>query len=95
VAIRPRGTRGGGEGIAVFFIAGLTSRVKALASGQFYCPTEQGTRPYQHLREGRWLTLFFLPVIPLGGQREWVQCEGCGTTFGPGVLQQHPAPYQQ
>jgi hypothetical protein len=79
----------------VFFIAGLTSRIKALASGQFFCPTEQSTRHYQHLQERRWFTLFFIPLIPLGGQREWVQCEGCGTTYGTGVIQQHPAPYQQ
>lgn len=78
----------------MFFIAGLTSRIKALEAGQFFCPNEQGTRGYQHLEQRRWFTLFFIPLIPLGGRGEWVQCQSCGATYDVGVLQQFPASYQ-
>lgn len=78
----------------MFFIAGLTTRLKALTSGEFFCPNEQGPRQYQHLQQRRWFTLFFIPLIPLGGQGEWVQCQSCGATYDPGVLQQFPASYQ-
>jgi hypothetical protein len=79
----------------MFFIAGLTARMKMVASGQFFCPREQGHRPYQHLQQRRWFTLFFIPLIPLGQPREWLVCQGCGTTYDPNVLQQYPATYQQ
>jgi hypothetical protein len=72
----------------MFFIAGLTSRMKSIDSGQFFCPNEQGTRHYQHLQQRRWFTLFFIPLIPLGQAGEWLQCQSCGATYDPGILQQ-------
>lgn len=78
----------------MFFIAGLTSRVKTVDAGEFFCPNEQGNRHYQHLEQRRWFTLFFIPLIPLGGRGAWVRCDGCGATYDPSVLQQHPASYQ-
>jgi len=75
----------------VFFIAGLTTRVKAVDVGSFQCPHEQAARRYQHLRQRRWLTLFFVPVLPIGQAREWVQCEGCGGAYEPGLLAGNPA----
>jgi hypothetical protein len=78
----------------MFFIAGLTTRTKTVDGGEFFCPNEQGTRRYRLLQLRRWFTLFFIPLIPLGQQGEWVECDGCGTTYDPGVVAQRPAPYQ-
>ena len=74
----------------MFFIAGLTDRVRAVGSGQFLCPNERGARPYQLLRRRRWITLFFIPLIPLGRGQDWVQCHGCGTSYDPRVLEAAP-----
>lgn len=75
----------------MFFILGMTSRRKTVESGRFTCPNEGQPRPFHHEEARRWFTLFFIPVIPLGRQGEWVQCGGCGATYGPEVLAQHPA----
>ena len=74
----------------MLFILGLKTRRKTVESGQFRCPNEGGRRRYRHLRARRWFTLFFLPIIPLGKQGEWVQCRSCGATYGPDVLRRHP-----
>lgn len=79
----------------MFFIMGLTTRTSTTGSGEFFCPNEGGTRPYRHLRARRWVTLFFLPLIPLGQQGEWVQCQSCGTTYDPSVAPRSPATFQQ
>lgn len=75
----------------MFFIFGLTTRRKAVDTGRFRCPNEGATRPYRRLRARRWFTLFFIPLIPLDRQGEWVQCQGCGATYGADVLERHPA----
>ncbi len=89
-----RGTTAGAEveeGAGMFFIAGLTTRTKTVDAGEFFCPNEQGLRRYQHLQLRRWFTFFFIPVIPLGQQGEWVQCDSCGTTYDPSVRSQYQA----
>lgn len=43
----------------------------------------------------RWFTVFFLPLVPLGQQGEWVQCQSCGATYDPALVQQQQhAPHQ-
>lgn len=74
----------------MFFIVGIRSRRTTVGTGRFRCPNEGGDRPYHHVRARRWLTLFFIPLIPLGTQAEWVRCDGCGATYGPDVLHRHP-----
>jgi hypothetical protein len=75
----------------MFFIAGLKSRTKTVAEGRFRCPNEGADRPYRHLHARRWFTLFFIPLLPLGTQGEWVRCGGCGAQYGPDVTARHPA----
>lgn len=76
----------------MFFILGMTSRHRTVESGRFTCPNEGQSRPFQHEQARRWFTLFFIPLIPLGKQSEWVRCQSCGATYGPDVLSRHPAP---
>lgn len=75
----------------MFFILGTKSRTKTLESGRFHCPNEGGDRPFRHQQTRRWFTVFFVPLIPLGKQGEWVRCQSCGATYGPDVLARHPA----
>ena len=75
----------------MFWILGLKTRQSTVERGRFRCPNEGATRPYRHLRARRWFTVFFLPLVPLDRQGEWVQCDGCGATYGPDVLVRHPA----
>lgn len=79
----------GGPGL--FFILGMTSRRSTIDSGRFHCPNEGATRQFEHVRAKRWFTLFFIPLLPLGTQGEWVRCGGCGASYGPDVPERHPA----
>ena len=73
----------------MFFVAGLKTRQTTADRGRFRCPNEGAQRRYRHVQARRWFTLFFIPLIPVGTQRERVHCEGCGTIYGPDVLRQH------
>ena len=78
----------------MFFIVGLTTRTATVGSGEVFCSVEGGVRPSRRVRARRWVTLFFLPLIPLGRQGEWVQCMSCGARYEPEVVQQYQAPRQ-
>lgn len=73
----------------MIFIAGLRVRTTITDTGTFHCPNEGGDRRYQRLRARKWLTLFFIPVIPLNQRGEWVECLGCGSTYQVDVLARH------
>ncbi|WP_246151854.1 tellurite resistance TerB family protein [Rubripirellula reticaptiva] len=54
--------------------------------GNFYCP---GCRvPQTHRLRARrpWLTLYFIPTIPIGNAEVFVQCDQCKQTWDPTVL---------
>lgn len=70
----------------VLLIFGLSVFFRTVDEGMFHCPHCGGDRAYR-LRSGRrWLTVFFLPVIPLGHIGEAVQCNVCRTRFNRAVL---------
>jgi hypothetical protein len=75
----------------MIIIFGSKPRFNTLSSGQFYCPQCRTRRTYE-LRSGRnWLTLYFIPLIPLNRLGEVVTCTTCGTNFVKDVLAT-PAP---
>lgn len=61
---------------------------RSVGQGTFHCRHCGGDRQYR-LRAGRkWLTLFFIPVIPLARVGEHVQCQACRTKYVTDVLRQ-------
>jgi hypothetical protein len=62
----------------MFFLIGV--RTKAKAVGQVEGPCSKCARPTVQtaVEVRRWLTLFFIPVIPLGGASHVVRCNLCG-----------------
>ncbi len=65
---------------------GMRSRTTTVGTGRFACPREGVDRGYRHQKARRWFTLFFIPVIPLGTQGEWVACDSCAATYDVDVL---------
>ncbi len=63
----------------MLFLFGM--RTKAKSIGQIERPCSKCTRPTMHIavESRRWFTLFFIPVIPLGGNYG-VRCGVCGLT---------------
>lgn len=51
-------------------------------SGTFVCPTEGTEREYQLRRVNRWITLLYVPVVPLGTLGVFVRCKRCKNKFG-------------
>jgi hypothetical protein len=76
----------GQEGSTVLIIFGLRVFYRTIAQGTFYCRRCGGDRQYRHRAGRRWLTLFFLPVIPLNPAGEHVQCATCRTRYVTDVL---------
>ncbi len=54
--------------------------------GMFQCPNCESKETYRHKSSRPFLTLYFIPVLPLGGIEEFVQCGKCKNAFDPAVL---------
>jgi hypothetical protein len=52
-------------------------RPKFVDSGYFPCPVCKTNTPYIHLRFRRWLTLFFIPVLPISRSTDSYACQKC------------------
>jgi uncharacterized tellurite resistance protein B-like protein len=60
--------------------------------GMFLCPN-CGTNEKFRLRASRpFLTLYFIPVIPIGGLQEYVQCSRCKNSFETIILANRMTP---
>lgn len=62
-------------------IFGWGDRPKFVASGSFPCPVCKTDTNYVHLRHRRWLTFFFIPVIPLSKPFDTVACQKCQSSI--------------
>ena len=63
----------------MFFLFGIRNKAKAIAQQERTCT--KCVRPTMHalVETKRWFTLFFIPVIPLGGNY-FARCGVCGLT---------------
>lgn len=70
----------------MLIIFGLRVFFRTLGEGVFHCQRCGGDRNYR-LRSGRrFITLFFIPVVPLGTVGQHVQCATCRTRYHADVL---------
>ncbi len=57
------------------------------AKGTFYCPgCDREGVAYKHQRCRRFVTLYYLPLIPLKTFGEYIECQVCQNTYQPAVL---------
>jgi hypothetical protein len=70
----------------MFIIWGWRVFYHTIAQGMFYCRTCGGDRGYRHRAGRRFITIFFIPVIPLTKAGEHVQCDTCKTRYVTEVL---------
>ena len=67
-------------------IFGTKSKTKTLSHGEFLCPyCDRMT--YQHKEVKTYFHLYFIPLIPLSSQGQYVECDGCAATFDTQILQ--------
>jgi hypothetical protein len=70
----------------MLLIFGLSVYFRTVAQGMFHCPACGGDRKYRRRAGRRWISVFFLPVIPLNSLGEAVECRACKTRFNNSVL---------
>ena len=75
----------------IFGTRGITTTRKR---GQFHCP-HCGPQRYCHKGVRRFVTVCFIPLIPMNTVGEYVECEACGNTYHMDVLHYDPAVAQE
>src|ERR1700747_2052290 len=78
----------GGRGPTLLIILGLRVFYRTMARGVFYCRRCGGDREYRHRAGRRWVTVFFLPVLPLNPVGEHFRCTTCRPRYVTAVLSQ-------
>ncbi len=66
-------------------IIGSTQLTFTKSSGSFHCPNCDQLREYRHRTKREFLTIYFIPLIPLQSVGEFVECSTCRGTFEPDV----------
>src|ERR1700735_2703023 len=69
-----------------FILWGLRVIYRTLGRGVFFCRRCGGDRPYRHRTGRRFITVFFIPLVPLTKTGEHVQCLTCKTRYVTEVL---------
>ena len=62
------------------------------SSGMFQCPNCESKEAFRYKSSRPFLTLYFIPVLPIGGIEEFVQCGRCKNAFDPAVLMNRITP---
>lgn len=75
----------------MFVLLGLSVCFRTVGEGMFHCPSCGGDRRYRRRAGRRYVSLFFLPVIPLARLGHTVECRTCRTRFNTAVLRQPTA----
>ena len=71
----------------MFLIAGTKVEENRVGSGTFNCPAEGSKQSYHHVRLEKKATAFFVPVANMSDLGEYVECQSCGATYMPEVLE--------
>lgn len=75
-------------------LIGTMNLTRTRERGDFYCPTCGSTHSYRLRARRPFLTLYFIPTVPLGGAEIFVQCDGCRSTWDPTVLEMDQKSHQ-
>lgn len=70
----------------MFIIWGLRVLHRTIGQGVFFCPRCNAERTYRLQAGRRFVTLFFIPLIPLTKTGQDVQCTTCKTRYVAGAL---------
>lgn len=60
---------------------------KTLETGEFYCPFCDRPCTFRRRSFRPFLTVYFIPLIPIGGKQEYVECMSCKKRLAPSFLE--------
>lgn len=67
-------------------LIGTMNLTRTLDRGNFYCPTCGTTETYRLRARRPFLTLYFIPTVPIGAAESFVQCDQCRESWDETVL---------
>ena len=67
-------------------LVGTMDWPKTLEIGDFFCPECDRSQKFRRRASRPFLTVYFIPVVPIGGLQEYVECQTCKTNFEPIIL---------
>lgn len=68
-------------------IFGTKAKTKTIDQGEFYCPHCAHERHYERKQVKNYFSLYFIPVVPIGDGGEIIECQTCGRSYAPAVLE--------
>lgn len=68
-------------------LIGTMNLTRTRQTGQFYCPSCACSQEYRLRSRRPFLTLYFIPVVPIGSAEMFVYCTGCREKWDPTVLE--------
>lgn len=70
----------------MLLVFGLTAVFRTVSEGTFHCPQCGGDRAYRRRAGRRWLSVFFVPTVPLWRLGNAVECRTCRGRFPVSAL---------
>ena len=67
-------------------LVGSSGHADTVGRGQFFCPRCQTQRAYEHKRNARYFTLYFIPLFPIEKMGDFIECTACHTAYDMAVL---------
>ncbi len=67
-------------------LIGTMNITRTRDEGDFHCPTCGSLRHYQLKSRRPFLTLYFIPTVPIGGTEYFVRCTDCKSHWDPAIL---------
>ena len=68
-------------------IIGSTQLTFTTDTGDFQCPNCDESTSYRRRKKREFLTVYFIPLIPLQTVGDYVECDACGAQLEPEVLE--------
>lgn len=76
-------------------LIGTMNLTRTRERGNYYCPHCRVTQTYRLRARRPWLTLYFIPTVPIGGVETFVHCDGCRQSWDESVLTMDQAKHEQ
>ena len=67
-------------------LIGTMNLTRTRDRGNFYCPACRTPQSFRLRARRPFLTLYFVPTVPIGAAEEFVQCDSCRSTWDQSVL---------
>jgi hypothetical protein len=75
-------------------LIGTMNITRTRGQGDFHCPTCGSLREYSLKSRRPFLTLYFIPTVPIGTTELFVRCVGCKSNWDPAILNMNARDHQ-